>query len=49
MDSEKKLAYEAPHVEEFGSFEEITDGSKNGDALDAAFPAETPKHDLTFS
>jgi hypothetical protein len=46
---EKKLAYEQPEILSMGSFETITAGASDGYALDAAFPAGTPKSDLTFS
>ena len=44
-----KLKYEVPEIVNLGSFEEITQGASDGGKLDAAFPASTPKSDLTFS
>lgn len=44
-----KKVYEAPKVQEIGSVHELTLGSADGYALDADFPAGTPKSDLTFS
>lgn len=49
MEAELKVAYQAPEVVNLGSFEDITAGSKGGEALDASYPVETPKSQLTFS
>jgi len=48
-DSSKKVAYTAPALVELGSFEDMTQGLKNGASTDAAFPIHTPKQSLTFS
>lgn len=42
-------AYEAPQLVEVGSVEKLTEGDVSGTHLDADFPADTPKSDLTFS
>lgn len=47
--TESKKVYQAPALTTFGSVEEITAGSKYGEATDRDFPAGTPKGDLTFS
>lgn len=44
-----KEVYEAPELIELGSFEELTQGSSTGSALDADFPTGTPFDSLTFS
>lgn len=44
-----KTPYETPTVVELGSFEEITQGATSGNALDRAFPDNTPSNQLTFS
>lgn len=44
-----KLTYEPPLLSELGKFETLTQGLSDGLKLDAAFPAGTPKSDLTFS
>ena len=50
MDSTSaKLPYEAPVLAILGKFETLTQGASIGAKLDAAFPAGTPKEDLTFS
>jgi hypothetical protein len=41
--------YERPELSVLGKFEELTQGASDGERLDAAFPAGTPKVDLTFS
>lgn len=46
---DSKLPYDAPEVLEMGSLEQLTAGASDGSKLDAAFPAGTPKNDLTFS
>ena len=43
------MTYETPTLTVVGSFEELTQGSKTGADLDAAFPAGTPGSQLTFS
>ena len=49
MEHDGKQPYVAPEVAVLGTFEEITAGASDGGKLDAAFPAGTPKNDLTFS
>lgn len=44
-----KLAYERPLIRSHGSVESITKGGSAGDFLDASFPSNTPRGDLTFS
>jgi hypothetical protein len=46
---EGKVEYEAPRVEDYGDLVELTAGSADGEATDAAFPINTPKRQLTFS
>ncbi|HEY1367414.1 MAG TPA: lasso RiPP family leader peptide-containing protein [Gaiellaceae bacterium] len=41
--------YEKPEVVDYGGLVELTAGSSDGDATDAAFPVNTPKRNLTFS
>ena len=41
--------YEAPRVVDYGDLVELTAGQSDGENLDAAFPALTPKRNLTFS
>jgi len=41
--------YEAPVVIDYGDLNDLTGGTSDGERLDAAFPAQTSKHDLTFS
>lgn len=49
MQDNVKQEYVAPEVAILGTFEQITAGASDGTKLDAAFPAGTPKPDLTFS
>ncbi|MFK7867932.1 MAG: lasso RiPP family leader peptide-containing protein [Roseobacter sp.] len=44
-----KLPYEQPLVRAHGSVETLTKGGSTGFALDASFPSNTPRGDLTFS
>lgn len=44
-----KTPYETPSVADLGTFEDVTQGSASGSALDRAFPNNTPFEDLTFS
>lgn len=44
-----KAVYEAPSVAEVGTFEALTQGTQFGESLDAAFPTNTPRGQLTFS
>jgi hypothetical protein len=48
-DGKIKEAYERPQLTVVGTFESITQSTGFGTKLDAAFPAGTPKVDLTFS
>ena len=41
--------YESPRIEDHGDLAELTAGQSTGESTDAAFPAKTPKGDLTFS
>jgi hypothetical protein len=45
----QKKPYTAPRIVVLGDIEAITLGSQDGDFTDAAFPANTPRRDLTFS
>jgi hypothetical protein len=49
MDTPKTPKYEEPTVKDYGSLTEITAGTADGNFLDANFPVNTPKKDLTFS
>ena len=44
-----KKQFVAPTLIEYGKFEELTQGSSDGDFTDAVFPVDTPKPLLTFS
>lgn len=41
--------YEPPKIVDFGDLVELTSHHTNGNFTDQAFPAGTPKGDLTFS
>jgi hypothetical protein len=41
--------YVAPQITEVGTVRELTLGHRDGEALDASFPAGTPRGKLTFS
>jgi hypothetical protein len=43
------MDYENPTIDDYGTLEELTEGQSDGEATDRAFPANTPKKDLTFS
>jgi hypothetical protein len=43
------MRYEVPKVKDYGTLVQLTAGQTNGNFTDAAFPAGTPKSDLTFS
>lgn len=43
------MDYEKPTVSDYGTLQELTAGLKTGEALDAEFPAGTPRGSLTFS
>ena len=43
------MTYEAPKIADYGTLVELTAGQADGDFTDRAFPANTPKRDLTFS
>jgi hypothetical protein len=49
MTDTPKTEYASPRLEVLGSFEKLTQSTGFGTKLDAAFPAGTPKVDLTFS
>jgi hypothetical protein len=40
--------YEAPSFEVVGTVRELTLGGSDGDFLDATFPTNTPRGDLTY-
>jgi hypothetical protein len=44
-----KKMYNAPSLVVHGNLETLTQGSADGNSLDAAFPTGTPKAQLTFS
>ncbi|WP_410216364.1 hypothetical protein [Paracoccus sp. (in: a-proteobacteria)] len=44
-----KKIYAAPALRIYGSLEAMTQGTSTGNSLDRAFPAGTPRGDLTFS
>jgi hypothetical protein len=41
--------YEAPSIIELGSVGDVTQANIDGNFLDADYPVDTPKSDLTFS
>ena len=43
------MSYTAPKVVDYGTLEQLTAGQSDGNFTDRAFPANTPKRDLTFS
>jgi hypothetical protein len=43
------MEYTKPEIFDYGNLAELTAGSHGGDALDAAFPVNTHRKDLTFS
>ena len=43
------VKYEPPAITELGTIVEMTRGHDPGTRTDAAFPAGTPRDDLTFS
>jgi len=45
----QKHPYQAPKVSDVGTVVDRTLGQSTGNALDAAFPANTPANQLTFS
>jgi hypothetical protein len=49
MDTAEPRNYEEPQVKDYGSLTEITAGTHTGNFLDAGFPVNTPRGDLTFS
>jgi hypothetical protein len=46
---EAHMGYQTPQVKDYGTLVELTAGQQDGEQTDAAFPAHTPKRDLTFS
>ena len=40
--------YEKPKVVDYGDLVELTAGHREGNFLDASFPVNTPKRNLTF-
>lgn len=49
VETYQKMDYVAPVLTVVGTFETITQGSSDGEDLDAAFPVGTPRGELTFS
>ena len=47
--SESAKTYTSPHLTVHGDIEAITLGNQDGEFTDAAFPANTPRRNLTFS
>lgn len=45
----QKQPYSSPTITDVGSVVERTLGQKDGEQLDATFPVNTPKSQLTFS
>jgi hypothetical protein len=43
------MKYVEPEVVDYGDLAELTAGSSDGEALDASFPVNTLRRDLTFS
>ena len=43
------MTYQTPEVLDYGSLTQLTAGQRDGNFTDRAFPAHTPKQDLTFS
>ena len=41
--------YEPPAISVIGTVEDLTQGNLDGESLDAAYPAGTPKRNLRFS
>jgi hypothetical protein len=41
--------YEPPEVKDYGKLSDSTAGSRDGEALDASFPVNTLRRELTFS
>jgi len=48
-DQDTLAEYEAPKVVDYGDLFELTQGMRDGDHLDADFPAGTSRGDLGFS
>jgi hypothetical protein len=48
-DEQDATAYEPPTVTDYGRLTDITAGQAAGAFLDANFPSNTPKGQLTFS
>lgn len=48
-DSQAGREYEPPEVRDYGKLTDLTAGSHGGDSLDASFPVNTLRRDLTFS
>jgi hypothetical protein len=49
MSKNKGLAWTEPVVKDYGSLVDLTKANTDGAVTDAAFPAGTPKGDITFS
>jgi len=48
-DTQADRQYEPPEVKDYGRLADLTAGSRDGEALDASFPVNTLRRDLTFS
>lgn len=46
---QKDKQYETPQIVDYGDLVELTAAASNGGWTDAAFPAQTPFGDLTFT
>ena len=45
----RRAEYQAPTLAVLGTFEQLTQGTSNGNFLDNTFPDGTPRGELTFS
>jgi len=43
------MTYTPPEIVDYGDLTDVTAGGQTGENLDAAFPDNTPRSDLTFS
>lgn len=48
-DTQTIEAYQAPAVTSYGPVADLTAGTSDGNNLDATFPVNTPRGQLTFS
>jgi len=49
MSNSTGRVFEAPVIKDYGTLVELTAASADGAVTDAAFPAGTPRGDITFS